>query len=156
MTQGRPTYHRSCCSYFSYASKSAKRQLMMNTFMMSQLSYCPLIWMSHDRNVNNKINRIQERALRIAYKDNASPYEKLLENANSVSMHQKNLQLLMVEIYKTRNHLNPSFVMEIFEEKAMPCQLRGSSNLNLPKVRTTCYGTDIVRFMGKKYGQNYL
>ena len=122
----------------------------MNTFIMSQFSYCPLIWMFHDRNVNNKINRIQERALRIAYKDNTSPNEKLLENDNSVSIHQKNLQLLMVEIYKTRNHLNPSFMMEIFEEKAMPYQLRSSSNLNLPKVRTTCYGTDTVRFMGQR------
>ena len=84
------------------------------------------------------------------YKDNASSYEKLLENDNSVSIHQKSLQLLMVEINKTRNHLNPSFMMEILEEKAMPYQLRSSRNLNLPKVRTTCYGTDTVRFMGQR------
>ena len=70
--------------------------------------------MFHDRNINNKINRIQERALRIAYKDNTSRYDELLESDNSVSIHQKNLQLLMVEIYKTRNHLNPSFMMEFF------------------------------------------
>ena len=41
-------------------------------------------------------------------------------------------------------------MMEIFEEKAMPYQLRSSSNLNLPKVRTTCYGTDTVRFTGQR------
>ena len=41
-------------------------------------------------------------------------------------------------------------MMEIFEEKALPIQLRSSSNLNLPKVRTTCYGTDNVRFMGQR------
>ena len=55
----------------------------------------------------------------------------------------------MFEIYKTRNHLNLSFGMEIFEEKAMPYQLRSSGNLNLPKVKTTCYGTNAVRFMGQ-------
>ena len=73
--------------------------------------------MFHDRNINNKINRIQERALRVAYKDDTSPYEKLLEVDNSVSMDQKNLQLLMVEIYKIRNHLNPSFMMEILRKR---------------------------------------
>ena len=56
----------------------------------------------------------------------------------------------MVEIYKTRNHLNPLFMITILEEKAMPYQLRGSSNLNFPKVRTTCYGTETVRFMGQR------
>ena len=137
-------------SRISIFMEPKKLKLMMKTFIMSQFSYCPLIWMFHDKNINNKINRIQERALRIAYKDNNSPYEKLLENDNSVSIHQKNLQLLMVEIYKTRNHLNPSFMMDIFEEKPMPYQLRSSSNLNLPKVRTTCYGTDAVRFMGQR------
>ena len=32
--------------------------LMMNTFVMSQFSYCPLIWMFHDRRINNKVNKI--------------------------------------------------------------------------------------------------
>ena len=74
--------------------------------------------MFYDRNIDSKINRIQERALRIAYQDNTSHFEKLLKNEKSVSIHQKNLQLLMIEIYKTRNQLNLPFMMESFEEKA--------------------------------------
>ena len=45
-------------SRISIFMESKKIKLMMNTFIMSQFSYCPLIWMFHDRNVNNKINRI--------------------------------------------------------------------------------------------------
>ena len=56
--------------------------------------------MFHDRNLNNEINRIHERALRIAYKDNISSVENLLIIDNSVTVHQRNLQLLMIEIYK--------------------------------------------------------
>ena len=52
-----------------------KLKLLMKAFVMSQFSYCPLIWMFHDRNLNNKINRIHERVLRIAYKDNVSSFE---------------------------------------------------------------------------------
>ena len=73
--------------------------------------------MFHGRNLNNKINRIHERALRIAYKDNVSTFEKLLEMDNSVTVHQRNLQLLMVEIYITKYNLNPSFMKQILRKK---------------------------------------
>ena len=85
---------------------------MMNTLILSHFSYCPLIWMFHDRKIENKINKIQERALRIAYRDNTSQFKELLEKDNSVSVHQKNLQLLMIEIYKTKNRLNPQFMID--------------------------------------------
>ena len=41
----------------------------MNVVIMSQFSYCPAIWMFHDRKVNNKINKSHKTALRIAFKD---------------------------------------------------------------------------------------
>ena len=53
--------------------------------------------------MNNKINRLHERALRIAYKDYASSFESLLEKDRSVTIHQKNVQLLMTEMFKTIN-----------------------------------------------------
>ena len=43
-----------------------KSRIMMNTFAMSQFSYCTHIWMFQDRSVNKKINKIHERAIRIA------------------------------------------------------------------------------------------
>ena len=75
-----------------------KLQTVMNAFILSQFSYCPVIWMFHDRNVKNKINKIHERALRIAFKDTSSNFEELLIKAASVTIHQKNLQLLTTEI----------------------------------------------------------
>ena len=33
-----------------------KLQTVINAFILSQFSYCPVIWMLHDGNVNNKIN----------------------------------------------------------------------------------------------------
>ena len=48
----------------------AKRKSLMNAFITTQLNYCPLIWMFHSRQLNNRINKIQERALRLVYKDN--------------------------------------------------------------------------------------
>ena len=46
-----------------------KKRMIMKAFIESQFGYCPLVWMFHSRSLNNKINRIQERALRITYND---------------------------------------------------------------------------------------
>ena len=40
-----------------------KRKMLLRTFMESQFNYCPLIWMFHSRTLNNKINRLREKAL---------------------------------------------------------------------------------------------
>ena len=87
-----------------------KMRIMMNTFVMSQFSYCTLIWMFHYRSVHKKINNIHERALRIVYKDSCPSLEGSLKKAESVSIHQRNLKLLATEIFKTQNNLNPNFM----------------------------------------------
>ncbi len=55
--------------------------------------------MFHSGQLNNKINKIHERALRIAYKDYESNFETLLERDKSVTIHAKNLQTLAIEIF---------------------------------------------------------
>ena len=88
-----------------------KLHLLMNSFIKSQFSYCPLIWMFLDRGLNAKVNK------RLVYKNSHADYETLLKLDNAVSIHQRNLQYLMIEIYKTKKSLNPSFMSEIFEAR---------------------------------------
>ena len=52
-----------------------KREFLMKAFITSQFSYFPLMWMLHSRTLNNRINNIQERALRLTYKDNKSSFK---------------------------------------------------------------------------------
>ena len=65
----------------------SKRKSLMKAFITSQFNYCPLIWMFHSRELNNRINRIHERALRLVYQDNSLPFAELLEKDNSVTIH---------------------------------------------------------------------
>ena len=71
-----------------------QRRLIMKAFITSQFGYCPLVWMFHSRCANNRINRLHERSLRITYNDYDSTFQELLYKDNSVSIHQRNLQLL--------------------------------------------------------------
>ena len=89
----------------------------MKAFITSQFSYCPLIWMLHSRTLNNRINNIHERALRLTYKDNKSSFKQLLEKDHSVTVHQKNLQVLVTEIFKVKNNLAPDIMKDVFELK---------------------------------------
>ena len=106
-----------------------------------------------DRTANNKINKIHERALRIIHKDSTSNFQELLSKSNSVSVHQRNLQPLLIEIYKTVHNLNPTFMTRVFEEKNVPYNFRESNSLALPKVKTTSYDIDTIRYIGKKLWQ---
>ena len=78
----------------------SKRRLLVNAFFSSQFNYCLLIWMFHNRMLNNRINRLHVRCLRIIYNDKHTSFEKLLEKDKSVSIHQKNLQVLATEMFK--------------------------------------------------------
>ena len=82
-----------------------KRHILMNSIFRSQFNYCPLIWMCHSRRNNRKINRLREKCLRIIYNDKQSSFIKLLEKDNSVSIHQRNLQILAIEMFKVSNGL---------------------------------------------------
>ena len=51
-----------------------QRKRIMRAFISSQFGYCPLVWFFCSRKINNRMNRIQDRALRIVYEDYVSTY----------------------------------------------------------------------------------
>ena len=55
-----------------------KLRLLLKAFIESQFSYCSLIWMFHSRQLNNRINNLHERALRLVYNDHVSSFQLLL------------------------------------------------------------------------------
>ena len=58
----------------------AKLIAFLIAFLSSQFAYCPLIWMMfHNRTLNNRINKLQERALRLVHNYNTSSFYELLQ-----------------------------------------------------------------------------
>ena len=76
-----------------------QRKLIANAFIMSQCSYCPLIWMFHSQAMKHRINRIHERTLRLTYPNQHQlTFKELLERSKTVNIHQRNLQTLATEV----------------------------------------------------------
>ena len=93
-----------------------KKKLLFNSFIESQFSYCPLVWMFCSRKLNAKINHIHERALRIIYNDYTSSFENLLRSDKSLTVHQRNIQLVAIEMFKVKKGLNPKIIQDLFRE----------------------------------------
>ena len=91
-----------------------KKRLLVNAFFISQFNYCPLIWMCHNHTKNNKINRIHERCLSLIYNDKKSSFENLLDKDKSVSIHDKNLKSLAIEICKVHRDISPEILNNLF------------------------------------------
>ena len=122
----------------------------MKTFIISQFNYCPLVWMFHNRTLNNKINRLHERALRLVYHDQNLSFQELLEIDNSVTIHHKNLQRLATEMFKIKNRLSPTPVNEIFKDCINHYDLRKNRLWETCKVKSVYFGTETIRYRGPK------
>ena len=127
-----------------------KLRLLMKAFIESQFSYCPLIWMFHSRILNNRINHLHERALRLVYNDHISSFEQLLNRDKSFSIHERNLQKLAIEMFKVKNNLCPSFMHTIFPDAINSYNLRKNPSFKTENIRTTYYGTETLMYRGPK------
>ena len=56
--------------------------------------------------------------------------------------HQHNLQLLMIEMYKTKHSLNLTCMRDVFAERNNQHNLRNKNHSRLPVPKTTTYGLE--------------
>ena len=123
-----------------------KRHLIMKTFIESQFSYCPLVWMFCSNTMNNKINHIHERALRLVYQDYTSTFEELLIKDKSLCFHHRNIHQVAIEMYKVKHDLSPPFMKDIFSE--IDRKTRSGNSFSRPNVNTVKRGDRSLRSFG--------
>ena len=127
-----------------------KLRVIMKAFIMSRFSYCPLVWMCHSRTLNNKINKIHQRALRLVYDDRQSTFEELLNIDKSVTIHHRNLQVLATELYKVHHGLAPELMNGIFKKINVTYNFRNDSTFEKRNVKYAYYGSETISFLGPK------
>ena len=63
---------------------TSSRMITYNSFIDSNFDYCPIMWHFCGKNNGEKIEKIQERALRIIYRNYDSLYSELLRDAGAL------------------------------------------------------------------------
>ena len=74
-------------SRINHHIKQNQTEILLASFIISQFSFCPLIWMFCSKTSTKKINAFHERSLRIILNDYESPYSSLSEEAHQITFH---------------------------------------------------------------------
>ena len=122
----------------------------MKSFIESQFGYCPLIWMFHCRGVNNEINHLHERSLRIVYKDSNRSFKELLKKDNSFTVHHRNIQSLAIELLHVKENLSNTIMNYILQTKTLPYNLRSQTDFARSFVKTSRFGLNSLRDFASK------
>ena len=123
----------------------------MKAFIEPQLNYCPLIWIFHFRTMNNKINRIHKRALRLVYSVRVSSFDELLKKDGSFSIHHRSSQSLAIELYKFFHGLSPSTMKNVFHFNTnIPYNLRSRNELYSRNTKTMKYEPETISYLAPK------
>ena len=72
--------------------------------------------MCHSRTINNKINHLHERCLRLIYNNKISSFKELLERDRSVPLHNRNLQMLVTEMFEVYDNIGSLIFTEMFNK----------------------------------------
>ena len=108
--------------------------------------------MFHSRRVNNKINHLHERSLRIVYKDNYSSYVDLLVKDKSFTIHQRNIQSLAIELFKVKRKLSNVIMCNILKTTTLTYKLRSHTDFIRVCVNARRYGLNSLSYFTQSLG----
>ena len=100
------------------------------------------------RYLNNALNSIHERALRLIYNDYELPFDRILEDNKQKSIHQKNIGSLAIGIYKFQAGLTPPIIGDLFVTRENNYNIRNFQELESPLRRVVKFGTKTISNRG--------
>ena len=116
---------------------SDKNLAIANSFIASELNYCPLIWSFASRTSLNHLQSLQDRV------------EKLSPGCRHVDLHRRNCEFLLREVFKTKNDLNPSYMKDIFSfRNNYPYWTRNQIHMNRQRIFTSRHGLQTASYIG--------
>ena len=123
---------------------------MLNSFIKSQFSYGPLIWMFTSKGRNKKINRIHQESLRLVLNDHQSTLDEMLDTLNEKKIYQQCVDRLLNEVYKFLNGYSPDIMNDVFHLRQNTYNLPNFYAYNTDVPRNNCMLNSVV------YGANQL
>ena len=114
--------------------------VIYNSFIASNFSYCPLAWHFCSASSTNKLEKLQERALRFINNDYSSTLGELLNLSNTQPLHVRRIKQMACEVYKIVNNLSPKYIQDLVTVKNSPYNFRREKTAEVPRANTTRYG----------------
>ena len=126
------------------------RLQIYTAFISAHFGYCPVVWIFCGKKNMQKLEKLQERALRFIYSDSDASYSDLLTRGNMLSITMTCLKYLAVEVYKCVRGNNPEYLNEMFIPPVQNYDFRDEDRLAQPHFMTYRYGYKSFRYYGAK------
>ena len=99
---------------------------------------------------NTQINRLHKRALQVLSNDFSTDLRCLLEKHNTKTIHNQNVDKLVIEVYKIVNGFTPKFLRDFYKKKDISHDFRKNNLLTFQTEReqTILKGIDSLTFRG--------
>ena len=120
--------------------------LIFDTFIMSNFSYCPVVWHSCRNEHSSMMEKIQKRAIRFVCNDFTSDYKELLRICNRPMLHSYLNQQKLFQAYKILHKLAPPIPLEFYTLKDQSYNMRQQYVLKKPYFDTIRYGFNSFKY----------
>ena len=100
------------------------------------------------RQINDKTNKLHERALRIVYNDTVKSFVELLVKDKSFTINHQNIQSLAIKMYNAVNNLPGGNLNEFFVRNNPNYNLCSRSELTVPSISTVFKGQNSISYFG--------
>ena len=131
------------------------KSIIYNSFIVSNFNYCPLVWHFCGTANSNKLEKLQERSLRILYNDFDSPIQNLIDKSGQDTLLSNRLKYFILEVLKTIRKLNAPCLHDLFVLNEVLYNLR-TPKLEQPIRRTTNNGLRNFSYLGSKLWNEFL
>ena len=117
------------------------KEALYRAFIFPNFFYCSQVWHHYGARSTTKLEKVNERALSIIYKDNSTSYHTLLKWIGlHSSLETRRIQDMLVTINSCFQERAPASINRLINVRTSNYNLRGVNVLSLPKVNSTKYG----------------
>ena len=128
------------------------KEALYRAFILPNFTYCSQVWHHRGTRNANKLEKVNERALRLIYKDNSTPYQTLLKWIGFDStLETCRIQDILVTVNSCFQGRVPASINRLINVRRNNYDLRGVNVLSLPKLNSTKYGLKHFSYYAAKH-----
>ena len=92
--------------------------------------------------------------MRLTYRDETKDFQEILREQNEITIHQRNLQVSMTEVYKIVNGIAPPIMNSLFQFRCNTNNIRNFREIYTENWKTVTYGTETVTYRAPLLWEN--
>ena len=128
------------------------RKNIYQSFIAPHFNYCSDVWHFCSKSSSDKLEKVNERALRFVFKDKNSSYKPLLNKLGTLSLNEQRLIKIASTVFKMLNYEDNilTTLNELIQRRTATYNLRGKDILTLPRINSTRQGLKSWRYLAPK------